>query len=184
MLTSAAAFAAAAGAAGAAAAKGGLPQLHVPDFAPQLIWLAITFGALYFLMSRVALPRIGEVIEERRQRIQRDLDEAERLKSETEKAIANYEQALADARAKAGGIAKETRATLASEVDAERATVEQEIAAKLADAEARIAKTKSNALSQVNDIAADTASAIVERLLGQKVSVDDVRTALTPAPAE
>ena len=102
-------------AAGAAAvpdtvkAKSGLPQLNVADFAPQLIWLALTFGLLYLIMSRVALPRIGEVIEERSQRIQRDLDEAERLKGETEKALGAYEQALAEARAKAQGIAKETR---------------------------------------------------------------------------
>ena len=71
--------------------SGGLPQLNPADFAPQLIWLAITFAVLYFILARVALPRIGEVIEERRDRVQRDLDSAERFKKETDAALAAYE---------------------------------------------------------------------------------------------
>lgn len=177
MLPSASVLAAAA--AGAAQAKSGLPQLNVPDFAPQLIWLALTFGLLYLIMSRVALPRIGEVIEERSQRIQRDLDEAERLKGETEKALGAYEQALAEARSKAQGIAKETRDRLATEVDAERGSVESQMAAKVADAEKRILDMKSKALAQVSEIAADTASTIVETLTGGKVDVAEVKRAMS-----
>ena len=129
----------------AASGGGGLPQLDPQVFAPQIIWLALTFGALLFIMSRIALPRIGEVIEERRSRIQRDLDEAERLKLETEKALATYEQALADARGKALRIAAEKRDGLNAEVAAKRTQVEGQISAKLAEAEARIQATKSNA---------------------------------------
>lgn len=153
-------------AAAAAEKKAGLPQLNVPDFAPQLIWLAISFGLLYFLLSRFTLPKIGEVIEKRQQRIQRDLDEAQRLKTETEKALATYEEALATAKTKAGGIAKETRDRLAAEVEAQRQKVERQLAETLADAEARIAKTKANAMSQVDQIAGETAAAIVDRLVG------------------
>jgi len=163
---------------------GGLPQLNAPDFAPQLIWLAITFGALYFILSRWSLPRIAEVIEERRERIQRDLDEADRLKTETEKAIATYEQELAAARGRAGSIARETREKLAAEVDEERARVDAQVNAKLADAEKRISDMKSAALAQVNQIATDTAGTIVEKLIGAEVSVDDARRALEPVPGE
>ena len=77
--------------------KSGLPQLNAPDMVPQLIWLALTFGILYFVLSRVTLPRIASVIEERSNRIQRDLDDAERFKGETDEALAAYEQALAEA---------------------------------------------------------------------------------------
>ena len=93
--------------------SGGLPQLNPADFAPQLIWLAITFTVLYFILARVALPRIGEVIEERRDRVQRDLDSAERFKKETDAALAAYERALAEARAKASSMAKNMREKLA-----------------------------------------------------------------------
>jgi cell wall-associated NlpC family hydrolase len=122
--------------------KGGLPQLNVNDFAPQLIWLAATFIALYFLMSKVALPKVGSVLEERAQRIQRDLDEAARLKGETEKALADYEASLASARSRAGGIAKDIRDKLTGEVDAERTRVEKQVAAQVADAEKRAAAEK------------------------------------------
>ncbi len=166
-------------AAGAAeAAKGGLPQLHAPDFAPQLIWLVITFGLLYVLMSRVALPGIAEVLDERQNRIQRDLGEAERLKSETERALAAYEQALAEARAKAQTIARDTRDKLASEVDEERRRVETVIAAKLVEAERRVGETKSAALSRVNDVAAETVGAIVNKVSGLEITADEVRSAL------
>jgi F-type H+-transporting ATPase subunit b len=161
--------------------SGGLPQLNVPDFAPQLIWLALTFGLLYFLLSKVALPRIAEVLEERQDRIHRDVQEAERLKSETEKALAAYEQSLAEARGRATSIARETREKLAAETDKEKTRVEAELSTKLNAAELQIAATKKQALSNVDDIAADTAAEIVARLLGQPVGVDEARRALTQA---
>jgi F-type H+-transporting ATPase subunit b len=97
-----------------AAAPDVFPPFDPRTFPSQLFWLALSFGALYFMMSRIALPRIGEVIEERRDHIQRDLDEAARLKSETDAALKSYEQSLADARVKAQGLAKDTREKLAA----------------------------------------------------------------------
>lgn len=154
------------------------PPLDPSTFAPQLFWLALTFGVLYVILSRVALPRVSEVIEERRDRIQRDLDAAERLKSETEKAITGYEDALSEARSNASGIAKKERETLDAEMAREQAKVEDQIAAKISEAEKRIADTKSKAMESVNTIAADTASSIVAKLINQDVSIEDVKKAL------
>src|SRR3546814_20450305 len=75
-----------------------MPQLETAAFLPQLVWLAITFVVLYLLMAKVALPRVAGVLDERKKRLDHDLEEAARLKRETEKAIAEYEQALASAR--------------------------------------------------------------------------------------
>lgn len=174
----AASFGVASSAVAVAAEKPGLPQLNPNDFAPQLFWLAITFTLLYLIMSRVALPRIGEVIEERKDRIDRDLSTAARLKADTEKALEAYEKALADARANASAIAKQTRESLAAAVEKERAAVESQLAQKLSDAEARIGATKAKALTSVNDIAGDTVSAIVSQLTGQSVSPDEVAKVL------
>ncbi len=173
-------LAAAAGEAAHQASKAGLPQLNPDTFAPQLFWLVLTFLTLLFVMSKIALPRVGEVIEERSDRIQRDVDAAGRLKAETDKALADYEKALADARANASGIAKQTREKLSSETDAEKARAESSITAKLADAEKRITATKDKALLAVNDIAADTARAVVSKLVGHDVSLDDVKKVLQP----
>lgn len=158
--------------------------LNSGTFVPQLVWLALTFGLLYVLLKRFALPRVGEVIEERREHIQRDFEKAEKLKTETEQALANYEQALADARTKANAIAKDVRDVLAAEVDKERATVDAQVARKLADAEARIARSKTKAMTSVGDIAADTASAVVGKLLGKEVNKNEVQRALLQCVAE
>jgi len=168
---------------GAAHAKV-FPPLDPATFVPQLVWLAIAFGLLYLLLSRVALPRVGEVIEERADRIRRDLDQAEKLKAETAGALAAYEQALAEARGKAGGIIKTMRDGLTAEVDKERARVEAQIAQKVAEAEARIEQTKSRALASVNDIATETAGAIVKKLIDADVSKDELQKALVRRAAE
>lgn len=160
--------------AGEAKSGGGLPQLNPHDFAPQLIWLTLTFVVLYWLLAKVALPKVGSVIEERAQRIQRDLDEAARLKNETEKAIADYEASLTSARGRASGIAKDIREKLTAEVDGERARAEKDMSVRLADAERRISDMKTKAMSEVGQIATDTAQAIITELTSKPASRDEV----------
>ncbi|MEK9970567.1 MAG: hypothetical protein VW600_15610, partial [Ferrovibrio sp.] len=104
-----------------------MPQLETATFLPQLVWLLITFAILYVLMAKVALPRVAEVVDGRRKRLENDLEEAARLKRETEKAIADYEQALATARAKAQAIAGETRTKITADQAATKAKLEAEI---------------------------------------------------------
>lgn len=154
------------------------PPFDPTTYSSQLFWLVICFTFLYVVLSKLALPRIGEVLEERRDRIQRDLDKAAQLREETETAIATYEEALASARAKANTIADETRAKLNSEIADERAQIEQEITKKALDAEASIRQAKTEALGQVNKIAAQTTETIVEKLIGAKPSSGDVDSAL------
>ena len=143
-----------------------MPQLNPLDWAPQLIWLVITFGILYLLMKWVALPKIGSVIEARQVRIAGDLEAADKLRRKTEEAIAAYEQALAEAKARAHGIAQEARNKLKDEVAAERAALERDLSAKSAEAEARIHQAKISALKDVNAVASETAAEIVRRLIG------------------
>jgi F-type H+-transporting ATPase subunit b len=161
-----------------------MPQLNPLDWAPQLIWLAITFSILYLLMKWVALPRIGSVIEMRRQRIAGDLETAERLRRETQEAIAAYEQALAEAKAKAHAIADEARNRLKDEVAAERADLERDLAAKATEAEARIQAAKTAALKDVNEVAAETAAAIVQRLIGVAPAKPELASAVEAARKE
>jgi len=160
------------------------PPLDPSTFVPQLFWLAVTFGLLYLLLKRIALPRVGELIEERRERIERDIAKAESLKGETEQALANYERSLGEARAKASAIAKDMHAKLTVEAEAERAKLDREIAQQIAAAEARIAQDKARAMAGIGDIAGDTAGAIVAKLIGREVSRDEVRQALLQRAAE
>jgi F-type H+-transporting ATPase subunit b len=147
-----------------------MPQLDPDTFSPQLIWLAITFIGLYFVMARMALPRIGNAIEHRRDRIAHDLDQAQALKEATDRAIASYEERMAQARSNAHAMSQETRQKLKDEVDGERARIDAELAAKVAAAEKRIAKVKVTALDDMQKVAGDLAGDIVAQLIGAKVT--------------
>jgi F-type H+-transporting ATPase subunit b len=161
-----------------------MPQLNPLDWAPQLIWLVITFGILYLLMKWVALPKIGSVIEMRQGHIAGDLEAADKLRRETQEAIAAYEQALAEAKARAHGIAQEARNRLKDEVAAERAALERDLAAKSAEAEARILEAKVSALKDVNAVASETAAEIVRRLIGIAPAKPEVDLAVAAARKE
>jgi len=143
-----------------------MPQLAFETFVPQLVWLVITFGFLYLMMARVALPRIATVLEERRDRIADDLDQAEQFKLQTDDAIAAYEKALADARVNAHEIAQATRDRLHEETERQRQSIEARLAEKIATAEKQIAATKEKALGNVRAVAIEVADAVVTELLG------------------
>jgi F-type H+-transporting ATPase subunit b len=161
-----------------------MPQLNPLDWGPQLVWLLLTFGILYLLMVYVALPRIGSVIEARAARIAADLAAAEKLRRETEEAIAAYEQALAEAKQKAHAIVEEGRAKLKAETAAERARLEKDLAKKGAEAEARIDKAKAAAMNDVSAVAADVAADIVRRLIGVAPAKAEVDNAVGAARKE
>jgi F-type H+-transporting ATPase subunit b len=145
---------------------GGFPPFESSSFASQLVSLVIAFVALYLIVSRVALPRVGALIDARQNRIEGDLADAQKLKDESEAALKAYEADLAAARSKAQAIGAETREKLNAASEAERKTLEDRLAVKLADAEKTIAATRTTAMSNVRGIAADAASAIVQRLTG------------------
>ncbi|MHA1524260.1 MAG: F0F1 ATP synthase subunit B family protein [Alphaproteobacteria bacterium] len=158
-----------------------MPQLDFSTFAPQIIWLVITFVALYLIMARIALPRIANVIEGRRDRIANDLDEAERLKAQTDTAIAEYEADLAQARGKAHDIAQATRAKITTELERERASLEEDLAAKAAKADAAIAEAKNSAMEQIGVAAGEAAEEIVTLLIGIKPTTAKTSQAVAAA---
>lgn len=158
--------------------KGAFPPFQSQTFASQLVWLAIAFVLLYVLMAKVALPRVGAIIESRQKRIADDIADAGRLKQQSDEAVTAYEKALADARARAQAIANETRDRQAAAADARRKTLEAELNSKLVEAEKTIATTKQAAMSNVRAIAEDATRAIVERLIGLAPSEKAVADAL------
>jgi F-type H+-transporting ATPase subunit b len=161
--------------------KGAFPPFNPQTFASQLFWLVIAFVLLYVLMAKVAIPRVGAIIENRQKRIDDDIAEAGKLKLQSDEAIATYEKALADARSRAQGIANETRERQQAAADAARKTLEGQLNAKLAEAEKTIAATKHAAMANVRGIAADAAKAIIERLIDKKPAVTAVDAAVADA---
>jgi F-type H+-transporting ATPase subunit b len=159
-------------------AKPPFPPFQKETFASQLLWFAIFFVALYLLMSKLAIPQIGGILEARRNRVEGDLAEANRLKEQSDEALKSYEKALADARGRAQALASETRDRLTAQADESRKALEAQLNVKLADAEKTIAATKTAAMSNVRGIAVDTATTIVERLIGTAPAAQAVEAAV------
>ncbi|HXW50224.1 MAG TPA: F0F1 ATP synthase subunit B' [Xanthobacteraceae bacterium] len=159
-------------------ARHGFPPFEAEHFPSQLVWLAISFLLLYVLMSRIALPRIGAILAERNRIVSDDLAAAERLKEQSNAAHVAYEKALADARARAQAIASSTREQQAREADDMHKRLEAQLHERLAAAEQSIAKTRASAMGNVTSIASETASAIVERLIGQRPRREEIAAAL------
>jgi F-type H+-transporting ATPase subunit b len=144
----------------------GFPPFEKQTFASQLLWFALTFVVLYLLMSRLALPRIGSILEERRRHVESDLAEAQRLKEASDAAIAAHEKALAEARGRAQTLANETREKAAAAAELRRKEVDAKLGAHITEAEKSIAGTRTAAMANVRGIASEAAAAIVERLTG------------------
>jgi F-type H+-transporting ATPase subunit b len=175
-----AAVAAAAAAAGPALAAegGGMPQLNVHDFAPQIVWLAILFIGLYVLMAKVALPKVGAALQLRADRIKEDLDRAASLKAETERIIAAYEKARTEARNQAAAVGRETAAALAQQSADRQAKVSADLTAKIKSAEANIAGARDKAMGEIRNVAADIASDAARRLVGLQIGPADAQQAV------
>lgn len=158
-----------------------MPQFDPSTYASQLLWLLITFGVLFLIVWRVALPRIADVREARQRRVEDDLKKAEALRSEAESVLAALEKARADAMAEAQGIHR----AAAQAITEERARRLSEAAGRIAKdanaAEQRIAAEKTRAAGTIPEVAGDVVRAAVERLIGAGVSEAEARGAIDSA---
>ena len=154
------------------------PPFESEHFPSQLVWLVISFVLLYALMSRIALPRIAGIMTARSKVIGDDLAAAEQLRERSNAAQVAYEKALADARGRALAIASATREQQARETDELHKRLATQLHERMAAAEQSIAKSRSAAMTNERSIAAETASAIVERLIGQRPRDEEIAGAL------
>ncbi|HVJ39871.1 MAG TPA: F0F1 ATP synthase subunit B' [Dongiaceae bacterium] len=155
-----------------------MPQLDVTTFSPQLFWLAISFIVLLVLMSRLVLPRVGKVLGQREERIGGNLEKAEKLKAEADAVLAAYHKAMADARAQAQAALTAAGAEIAATAAAREGEFAKKLAEQTAAAEARIKASKTEALAEVRNVAADLAAAMTSKLTGIAVGSGDTATTI------
>ena len=160
--------------AAAAPGEAKLPQLDIQTYPSQIFWLIITFIVLYFLVSKIAVPRISEVLGEREERIADDLDKAETLKKEAETVRVEYERALTEARDKAHAATREAQDVAAKSGAVAEAEAQAKVSAMLKDAESRIAAARTEAIGNVRSVARDVAGDAVSKLIGVQVSAAEV----------
>ena len=153
-------------------------------FLSQIFWLIITFAALYWVIAKMAVPRVGQVLEQRARVIQDDLDRAMQLKAETDAALAAYESAMSAARGQAGDHMRAILADVKAVADQRTAEISASVAKQVADGEARIAKAKADAMESMRSLAGETASAVVAKLTGLNPDTGAVTNAVASALKE
>lgn len=160
---------------------GGMPQLDPDTYASQLFWLVVTFLVFFLIAWRVALPKIGRVLEDRRERIDRDIAKAQEVRNEAEAALAEYERLSAEGRASAQVVIREANELAAAEAAKEHEKVGKKLAGDIEKAERRIAEARASALEGVGDVAAEIAQAAAAKLIGLEVSRKDAEGAVSRA---
>lgn len=158
-----------------------MPQLEFADFAPQIVWLAITFVVLYLILARGALPRIASVLDERERKVQGDVERAEKMKAEAEDALAAYERTMAEARAAAQSEMRKAAQAVAAEATAQERTLGAKLAEQSAAAERSIAAAKQAAVADLQKMAGEIAGAMAGKLAGVQVGGAELQAAVTEA---
>ena len=153
--------------------SGGLPQLDFTTWPTQIFWLVVSFALAYILMWRVALPRIGSVLEERHNRIQGDLKRAKAASENAEQARQAFEVMLAESREKASAVMREATESIRNKMERKIKTSNASTAEKMAEAEKDIAEAKARAMIDVVDIASTSAAEAVAQLTNIKISQAD-----------
>jgi len=160
---------------------GGLPQFRMEYWGGQIVWLLVLFALLYVLLSRVFIPRLRRVLDQRETAINEAIEGARRVREESEAQARGVEADLAEARANAQRTAAEAKARAAAEAQARQAAQEAELNSRLSEAEARIRQGRDQAMGSVRQVAAETTAAIVEKLTGQAAAPADIESALAAA---
>ena len=158
-----------------------MPQLDVSAFSPQIIWLIITFVILYALMAKIALPRIGNILEQRQARIDDNLDVAQSLKRESNKDAESYDQAIAGAREKARIAIQETTKEISLEIANRQDELGVKLSGELKSAEDRIADAKAIATKSIHESAASITSDAIKILIGEKPTENAIKSAISSA---
>lgn len=154
------------------------PPFDPVNFTPILIWLTLTFGLLYLLMSKIALPRVESILHARAGTIAKDIGEANAFRAQSEEAAAAHDKTIAGAKAKALALAQETHARLNAETEANRLALEAELNARLAASEMQILAMKAAAMGNVEAIASEAAAAIVQKITGKPAGQEALARAI------
>jgi F-type H+-transporting ATPase subunit b len=156
-----------------------VPQLDISTFTPQIIWLIITFGVLYLLMAKLALPRIGSILEQRQNRIEDNLAMAQNLKRESEVDAESYETAILEAREQARTSTQLAIKEMSEESQRRQSELNDRLVNEVKSAEERIAQARKKAMSNISEMAEDIVLDAAESLIGITPNKDTIKNAVS-----
>ena len=153
-----------------AAESGGMPQLNPEFWISQIFWLTLTFGILYFVLSKLILPKISANLELRKSQIQENIEAAEKQREDSENKLREYEEIISKSNSEAKNIFKETREKALKDIDLKKDTLEKQINDEIKKADTEINVLKKTAPDKINKIAIETSSEILKNLIGTEIN--------------
>jgi F-type H+-transporting ATPase subunit b len=151
-----------------------MPQLDFATYASQIFWLAVTFGLLYIIMAKSALPGVREVLQSRHSRITDDLKKAEKLKEEAEAAEADFTSVITTSRSKASQLLGSARDKAAKEAERRNEKLDETFARQSKEAEHRVEVLKREVTEEMNPIIVDSAREMLKKLINVNVDAKAV----------
>ena len=152
----------------------GLPQMDISTFPSQLFWLIITFTALYLFMWKFVIPRLSTTIEERKDKISNDINDAENLNSEASKILENYDEKMNSASLESNEIVSNSKATMNEYLDKLKKDNEIKINAMITESEKKIHQQKQQSEQEIKKATIDTIKSIVSKYVETIPSDDEI----------
>ena len=160
------------------AAEAGMPQLDPTYWASQAFWLILVFSILYISIAKFYLPKIKKNLDDRENKIKEDLDEANKMKSLSEKKLEEYNIILENSKKEVAKILLESKNTLNKDIQSKKDSMEKEIENEISKAKKEILQLKKNSINSINNISQEIASNIIEKISGDKLNESSIKAAV------
>ncbi len=157
-----------------AAESGGMPQLNPEFWISQIFWLIITFGILFFVLTKVILPKISDNLETRKSQILENIETADKQKEESQKKIDEYEKIILDSKLKAKSYFNEAREKILVDINKKKVALEKDLDEEISEVEKELSDLKNKSGEKINKIAAETSAELIQELIGENVNSSSI----------
>ena len=156
--------------------SGGMPQLNPEFWVSQIVWLVLTFGILYIILSKLILPKISDNLESRKSQILENIETAEKQREESEKKIKEFEKIILKSNNDAKNYFNTARQKVLNDINKKKEVLDAEIETEIKSAEKEISKLKNKSPENINKIAIETSADLVKHLIGVNVNNSSIST--------
>ena len=150
--------------------SGGMPQLNPEFWVSQIVWLVLTFGILYIVLSKLILPKISDNLESRKSQILENIEIAEKQREESEKKIKEFEKIILDSKLEGKNHFNEVRQKILDDINNKRTALEKDIDKEINAAEEEINNLKINSNEKIKNIAVETSAELIKQLIGEEAN--------------
>ena len=150
--------------------SGGMPQLNPEFWVSQIVWLVLTFGVLYIVLSKLILPKISENLESRKSQILENIETAESQREESEKKLKEFEKIILDSKLEAKNYFNEARQKILDDINSKRLALEKDIDEEISAAEQEVNNLKIGSHEKIRNIAVETSSELIKQLIGEEAN--------------